>query len=298
MQSAWTVRCGIARLMNAWPRFTDCEDTVSSLDYGQLVKQFVIMLQHLVEPGILQGSQHRNNRFFVGGQSSVTIQQAGMPLLHAASDPNANLGTSFSLVDEGYDAYESFLDGLEKDVIIGAKVGRKAIEQQVETLLRTYKGQTEPDWEKLRNDLRAAVTYLKNLVTIWNATVPVDNLVLEGLSELKVGNVWFYPTSAVLPQTLVKTNELLDTSSTPEAQRLNLRQAVWEYIAGNFGSTKTCAMLSIASEESRLPSLVDAEVDAALNILRCYMSLLFPAGCRNFIGVRAMCSALAVRAWD
>ena len=259
---------------------------MANIDYTKLRSYLSQMLKNIVEHGLPSNNQYRASRYYAGDDTSMAIHKAGVPLVVALPDPENRKGSSFLLVDDGYDAHESFVDMLCNDEMINRQVGRKAIDLEIERLLRSFKNNGAVKDAEIAKEVKHSCARLKGLVKTWRAVVPVDNLVLVGLTELTIGRVRLLQTASVIPSVLERSALSIDVSSSSAHVKEGTKQTVWEVMSHNFGETKTCAELTVDAEVSRLPLIVDDEVDAALNILRCFMSFLFPRGSRNYIGLR------------
>lgn len=226
-------------------------------------------------------------RHFLGQDSSLHIQWEGEPAVDLRPDPAEDLGPSFYIADEGYDAFEDYVEELNKDAIIGGKVSRKAINQALGTLLGIYRENQDVSDEDLNLAIRQHLQSLRALVKDWRSFVPVDCLVLSGISELRVGRVTFRPNSAAfLEESVGRLNAITDTAPMPEPAIQQQKQLNQELVRSLFGSAPTYAEVAARAEEGRLPLLVDAEVDASLNLFRCFTHVLFPREFRAQIGLR------------
>ena len=226
--------------------------------------------------------------YVAGSDSSMTITQPGALPLSMGADPNAKLGPSFYIVDDGYDAMNHFYEEINQDAIVRTKVGRKAVEEAIVALVRKHENGDKPKQNALEVESRSLLATLHALVEERQATVPIENLVLSGMDELMVGKVMFRSRSKTMPLLQEKLSEALSNKS--EADRVSTKHLFESTIFPHYNSTPTCAEVTLDAEQSRVAELVDSEVDASLNLLRCYTHLLFPRDSRAFIGLKGAVS--------
>lgn len=223
--------------------------------------------------------------FYVAGDdSAMSITSPGVPTLNMVADPKAKLGSSFYVVDDGCDAIGHFIESVNEDNIVKTKIGRKAIEDEVITLIRKHRDTDIPQSKALEVECRPLLAALHALVKETQAIVPIDNLVLSGLEELVVGKVKFRPCAQAAPEMQQELAQGLSNKS--EAERDMTNKLFEDTVLPHYKSSPTCAEVTLSAEQSRVTELVDSEVDASLNLLRCYTHLLFPRDARAFIGLK------------
>jgi hypothetical protein len=226
--------------------------------------------------------------YIAGDDSATTITSPGVPTLNIVPDPEVKLGPSFYIVDDGYDAIEHFVDAINEDNTIKAKIGRKAIEGVVIAVVRKYKDTSNPQQKALQIESRSMMASLHALIEETEATVPVENLVLVGLTELVVGKVKFVPSSTALPAMQQKLAQSLGSNTDADKQaKISILE---DTAVAHYRNSPTCAELTLDAEHNRVTELVDSEVDASLNLLRCYTHLFFPKDARAFIGLKGVIS--------
>ena len=259
---------------------------MASFSKGRLVELLATMLHNIPPPDQLRDKEVRLERSFSGDDTSLRIQAEGMPSIEIRADPSGGLGPAFFLIDDGYMAFEEYVQETLKDEKIGRYVGRKAIERSIETLLRKYKGTSDADRKTLDIDVKESLKSLRSSIATWQAFVPVDNLILEGLSELRIGNVYFHPFGSIDKLLRELFLHSIDTTQHPDEEKAKIKEILEANLLSIYNTAPTCAKLSIRGEKSRIPELVDADVDASLNLLRCYTNMIFDRGARAYIGLR------------
>lgn len=259
---------------------------MANLSRKHLVELLKTMLRHIPEPDALRKHKFTLERLFSGDDSWMRIQAEGMPPIEMRADPSANLGPAFYLVDGGCVAFESYIREAFKDEAIGNHVGTKALEKAIEGLLRKFKSTPNVDDQELDSAVRESLKFLRASIRSWEAFVPVDNLLLEGLAELRVGRVYFRPYTSVDKLLREAVFHVVEVSPNPEEEKPKFKELIESNLLALYAMAPSCAQLTLKGEESRIPELVDADVDAALNLLRCFTNLLFDRGQRAFIGLR------------
>lgn len=122
------------------------------------------------------------------------------------------------------------------------------------------------------------------LVKETQAAVPIENLILSGLEELAVGKVTFRSYLKVAPSIQQKLAQALSNKSN--TQRAATDQIYEEAVLPHYNNSPTCAEVILDAEQNRVTEMVNSEVDASLNLLRCYTHLLFPREARAFVGLK------------
>lgn len=259
---------------------------MANLSRKRLIELLKTMLQNIHEPEAIHNKQFRLERSFSGDNSWMRIHTEGMPSIEMRADPSGRLGPAFYLIDDGFLAFEEYIKESFKDEDIGRFVGRKSIEKSVEILLRKYRTTPDIDNKTLDTSIRESLKSLRSSITKWQTFVPVDNLVLEGLSELRIGNVYFHPFTSINKLLRELTHYHIDLSPQSEEEKTKIKELVENNLLSIYGTAQTCAELTVKGEKTRIPELVDADVDASLNLLRCYTNILFDRDARAYIGLR------------
>jgi hypothetical protein len=245
-----------------------------------------IMVQHIVAPNEIGAGKYLNERLFPGDDSTARIDLAGLASVRLKPDPNSEVGPSFGLKDEGCAAFENFIVEAQKDSTIGQKVGTKTIEQSVALLLRKLRANESTSDEDVDKAIRETLKLLRAQVRQYTTIAPVDNLIFENLSELAVGKVKFRLFSTVQQKGLENLTTITNTAPMTEEQKkehINLLKETYEAV---FTPTRVCAEVTIEAESSHLHDLASSEIDASLNLLRCYSNVLFDEAFRVRIGLR------------
>lgn len=175
------------------------------------------------------------------------------------------------LTSKGSDAFVKFIDEVNTDSVIGEKVGVDKVARSGWTLLLNFEGRPDAVDAELEAEIRQQLVALRSLPRRWITQSPIKNLIFEDFTELRIGKVIFRKTSDLREQTVRDLNNRLYPSLISDKQKENLSNELDRV----YGEAAVCAEVVLEAESSRLPQLVDSEIDAALNLLRCYTHLLF-----------------------
>ena len=244
------------------------------------------MVRHIVAPNEIGVGKHLNERLFPGDDSTARINLEGLGSVTFKPDPNLQVGSSFGLKDEGSVAFQDFISEVQKDPTIGQKVGTKSIENSVAALLRNLRANESASDDDVDKAIRQTLKLLRGQVRQYTTIAPVDNLVFENLSELAVGKVKFRLFSTVQQKGLENLTNITNTASMSEEQKTEQIKLLKETYETVFTPTRVCAEVTVEAEASRLHDLTTSEVDASLNLLRCYSNVFFDQAFRVYIGLR------------
>jgi hypothetical protein len=245
-----------------------------------------IMVQHIVAANEIGVGKHLKERLFPGDDSTIRIDLEGVASVRLKPDANLQVGPSFGLKDEGCVAFEDFISEAQKDPTIGQKVGTKSIENSVAALLRRLRANDPASDEDVDKTIRETLKSLRAQVRQYTTIAPVDNLVFENLSELAVGKVKFRLFSTVQQKGLENLTNITNTAPMSEEQKKEQIKLLKETYETVFTPTRVCAEVTIEAESSRLHDLASSEIDASLNLLRCYSNVFFDQAFRVRIGLR------------
>jgi hypothetical protein len=245
------------------------------------------MLQNIVPSATVGLGNFRSERHFLGDDSYSWMFTEGEPPIHLRPDPAAGLGPSFGLVNEGSDAFDRFIEDLSSDSTLRGKVSTQTLEKSLEKLLRTFRPNPgAPDGE-LDEAIEAELIALRSSIQKWTSLAPIDFLIFEDIPELTIGKVVFRPTTSIYERSLNEFNARIDrVEGYSVEQNQQMKQTIKEYFDQTILPTPVCAEVTVEAESSRVQQLADSEIDASLNLLRCYTHLLFDRKLRVRMGLR------------
>lgn len=244
------------------------------------------MLQNIVSSAKVGLGNFRTERHFLGDDSYSWMFTEGEPPIHLRPDPAAGLGPSFGLVDEGCDAFDRFIEDLGTDSALRGKISTQTLEKSLEKLLRTFRTNPDASDNELNEAIQTELIALRSSIQKWTSLAPIDFLVFEDIPELSIGKVVFRPTTSIYDRSLNEFNARIDHVNEYSAeQKQQMKQEIKEYFDQAILPTPVCAEVTIEAESSRVQQLADSEIDAALNLLRCYTHLLFDGKLRVRMGL-------------
>jgi hypothetical protein len=222
----------------------------------------------------------------VGDDTVITLQAQGQEPMEFRADPSHSRGPAFWLVNEGVDALESFIDEMCEDSVCGGQVSRKSIQEMAIHLLRRIRNR-EVQATQLVPEIKKLLRELKGKVVRYESFVPVDNLIIDGVDHVAVGQVRFEPMASALARLQEPMTDVIDGTASPENDKANMKQVLRDAIIPQlYATAPTCASVEVTGEGDRVHQIANVQVDASLNLLRCFTHAFFPLDHRAFIGLR------------
>jgi hypothetical protein len=245
------------------------------------------MLENIVPTNEATPDKYSSARHFWGDDSHAWLFTEGSPAAEIVPEADQKLGSSFSLIGEGYLAFDKFVETLKGDPVIKAKIGNRTLEKSTETLLRSFRARTDATDEELKEAIQSEINKLEGSIQQWTSFSPVDFLILDKMSELPIGKVVLRPVSGVHQRILSEFSDRIDkVEKFNEQQKQQTKEQISTYILQAFENVATCAEVTVEAESNKVQQHADAEVDASLNLLRCYTHLLFARDLRVKMGLR------------
>jgi hypothetical protein len=210
-------------------------------------------------------------------------------------------GSFFALADgvislhrEGTVAFRKFLIEAKKDEVIRNKVGDRKLEAALVGLVASLEDASSPQDTQLNELVNELLQSVKSEVQSWTVWVPVDNLKLEGLDELTIGNVTFRSPEVAVARIKSEGATRLAESPNSEPTRRSVTKRLDDFI--NIGCKGVpdgwcCPDFLIAEaqvefEKSAVNEVAEFEVEAALDLLRCCAPIIFHSSVIPLIGLR------------
>src|ERR1044072_3238559 len=257
------------------------------MDKKLLRTLFLKMLGNIIPSREVTPGKYPNARNFWGDDSQAWMFTEGFAPVEISPPADKHLGQSFSLVNDGFAAFDQFIETLKSDPVLGGKVGNQTLEGSTEKLLRAFRNKAEVTDDEVSEAIQSEVGELKRSVKSWTSLAPVDFLVLENISELNVGKIVLRPTSSVYERVLAEFTERINqVEKYDEQQKQELKYQIGAAFFQAFNNVATCAEGTVEAESSRVQKLAAREVESSLNLLRCYTHLLFPRDHRVKMGLR------------
>ena len=212
------------------------------------------------------------------------------------------LGTGSSLAEEGQEPFQACLQEITNEEAIASKVAATTLKTAVWDALRTLKTNGDFSDATVKAAASSAVAGLKQSIEEWRVYVPIENLELNGLGQLTVGGVTLYPADALRSKLKNRLCRIVNarprvSASDPTARRQDRivrerdKASSKASVDDLFADCLTVAEVAIEAEAKAVADLVDREVDAALDLLRCLTAALQAPNFAPSIGIHGSLSS-------
>jgi hypothetical protein len=192
-------------------------------------------------------------------------------------------GYSFMLKGDTIAEFDKFVHLVSKDPNF-KDVSIKTIENEFLDLIICLKETSDLNKEKITSQIDSYLSKLGGLVEEFRVIVALDNLKLEGMDEIKIGNIRIVPFSSIENKIKEYINKTIDLNLYyNKDQKDILKKESFEKIQ-NF-SGKVCADIIVNAEGEASFIKALREVDSVINLLRCYIPLLFSRGMDITLGL-------------
>jgi hypothetical protein len=194
-------------------------------------------------------------------------------------------GYSIGLRDHSVDTFEEAINIISnfpdyKDISI------KRIEdeyiQSLINILTINSGHTE---EMIKTEVDRCLNILIESIEERRVLIAIESFKLEGIPELRIGNVRFVEYDLIHEMMRSNLYEIVDRNPTIPQEDKNFNKTHLEEISIKPFLNKVCADITVISEAEKSYSKALYEVDNAVNLLRCYIPLLFSRGSKVQIGI-------------
>jgi hypothetical protein len=115
--------------------------------------------------------------------------------------------------------------------------------------------------------------------------IPIESFRLIGIPELIIGNVRFIEYDSISEKMRFELYGLIDRNPTIPTEHKHLNKKHLEEMAIKPFVNKVCADVTVNSEVENSYLKASYEVENAVNLLRCYIPLLFSQGLKVKIGI-------------
>jgi hypothetical protein len=164
----------------------------------------------------------------------------------------------------------SLADEMLKDSVIRLRVSRGTLHDHIIRALQTITHTDLVDARVLRNSVSCCHQEILATVESWQSVLAVDNLVLDGVNQVRIGSTTLLPTDKCLP-TIERSLGYNDEDEAP------LVLQTWKkYLLQEFSKYSVVAVVQYDAEKEAIEEVAEREVNDALNLLRCYGRLLWP----------------------
>ena len=187
---------------------------------------------------------------------------------------------------------EDFIEEITKDDDINSKVSRKTLEETIWNVLGTLKINEDFSDIKIEEATKSIVVELKSMISKLQVYVPIEKLQFKSIRKLRVGNVTLYPANPLQSKLKVRLYRIINRRSTEDRYNIIKRKKMYRtYIDNSFADCLAIAEVVVEAEPDAVADIVDQEVDAALNLLRCFTTILQQYRDNPIIGIRGSLSS-------
>lgn len=193
-------------------------------------------------------------------------------------------GYSIGLRDHAIDTFEESIKMIS-DFPDYIDISEKKIEDEyVQSLINILCSNSYTE-ETIKGEINRCLKELEESIEKHRVLVPIESLKLEGISELQIGNVRFIEYDSIQEMEMSRLHEIIDNNpAIPEVQK-QFEKIELEKISTESFANRVCADITVISEVEKSYAKALYEVDNAVNLLRCYIPLLFSQGDKVQIGI-------------
>ena len=232
-----------------------------SINKKELVKKTSDVLAGLDMPPHLINDQASQIRFFSRADYSIGLRDHTVDLFEEAT----------KLISDSPDY---------KDISI-----KKIEDEYVQSLINILLQNSDCTEETIRTEINRCLKGLVESIEERRVLIPIESFRLIGIPELTIGNVRFIEYDSIREKMRFELHELIDHNPTIPTEHKHLNKEHWEEMAIKPFLNKVCADVTVNSEVEKSYSKASNEVENAINLLRCYIPLLFSQGLKVKIGI-------------
>lgn len=200
-------------------------------------------------------------------------------------------GPTLMIVDDGMDAYDAFVDEALKDDEMRDIIGRGAIQEQLDDLLKSTNG--ELPGEDTASLVRFKIMQpLRDNSRVWHSYVPIVNLNTE--ATLRLGDVEFVSAEEMkaASATFIEEHRF---GSDDIAYQAKQRQAIVTQIDDSRQQSPSFARVMLRAHANRTQDVAADKALIALNILRAHTHLFYTYEQNALVGLP---TELSTGAWQ
>ncbi len=233
-------------------------------------------------------SKYRRFKVLGGGGTHISFSTPGGTFEGIVEEGR---GPTLMIVDDGMDAYDSFVDEALRDDEIREIIGRGAIEKQLDNLLQSTNGQLPG--EDAANIVRFQIMKpLRDNIRVWHSYVPIVNLNTK--DRLRLGDVEFVSAEETKSASGMFIEEH-QFGSDDVAYQEKQRQAVLTRIDTSCQQSPSFARVELRAHADRTLDVASDKALIALNILRAHTHLFYTYGQKALVG---LATELSAGAWQ
>lgn len=176
--------------------------------------------------------------------------------------------------DESELSLDSFVDELNKDDAIRLKVSKKHVLDSIFEMLVELNEKDNVSSQELDERIRQLIQSLRDSLQKWTIYIPLDGIVLKGLDSIEVGRTIIHSNASKSSLLRSQMLDSVDSKDAADEAKLNCELIIQRCYDDAFLSDNSLAEVVIEAEQSRAHELAAYEIEMALNLLRCYTSVI------------------------
>ena len=139
--------------------------------------------------------------------------------------------------------------------------------------------------ETIKIEIDRCLKVLVESIEECRVLIPIESFKLEGIPELRIGNVRFTEYDSIHETMISELHEIIERNPTIPPESKHLNKIHFEKMAIEPFVNKVCADVTVNSEVEKSYYKALYEVENAVNLLRCYIPLLFSRSSKVQIGI-------------
>jgi hypothetical protein len=192
-------------------------------------------------------------------------------------------GYSFLLKGDAIADYDKLINLISKDENF-EDISTKTIEDEYLNLLIYLIKIENSAQEQMELQLDQYLAKLRGSIEEFRVIAAIENLSLEGIDEVIIGNVRIIPFSSLEDDLKEEISRTIDPNPHYNSeQKDELKKSSHERIQSF--SKKVCAEVVVKAEKEASFVKGLREIDSVINLLRCYIPLLFSSGLNVTLGL-------------
>lgn len=237
------------------------------------------MVYAFTSEGVDDPSKYRRFKVLAGSGTKLSFSTLGETIFEGIVEEGR--GPTLMIVDDGMDAYDSFVDEALKDDEIREIIGRGAIQKQLDNLLQSTSGR--PPSEDAASVVGSKIMKpLRDNIRVWHSYVPIVNLNTK--DSLRLGEVEFVSAEETknASETFIEEHQF---GSADIAYQKKQRQALRTQIDDSCQQSPSFAKVVLRAHSDRTLDVAADKALIAINILRAHTHLFYHYGDNALVGL-------------
>ena len=194
-------------------------------------------------------------------------------------------GHSISLSGHTVDIFENAIKIISNFPSYRDISEKKIEDEYVQSLINILLSDPKYPEYIIKKEIDRCLKSFEESIDLHRVLIPIESFKLESIPELQIGIVRFRNQDLVLKTEIPRLLEIIDNNPTiPESQKQLEKIHLDELVLKSF-SNRVCADIKVKSEVEKSFQKALYEVNQVLNLLKCYIPLLFSPGSKVQIGI-------------